>query len=57
MPFTLYRVDADFVEPTATAIGVGSICKDFPTAQAERDRLQQNPRYCNVRIERRDYGA
>ena len=57
MPFSLYRVDADYVEPTAIATGVGSICKDLTTAQAERDRLQQNPRYCNVRIERRDYGA
>jgi len=57
MAFTLYRVSADYVEPTATAIGVGSICKDYETAHAERDRLQHNPRYCNVRIERREYGA
>jgi hypothetical protein len=57
MGFTLYRVDADLTEPTATVIGVGSICEDLPTAQAERDRLNANPRYCNVRIERRDYGA
>ena len=57
MGFTLYRVDADLAEPTAICIGVGSTCKDLPTALAERDRLEANPRYCNVRIERRDYGA
>ena len=57
MAFSLYRVEADLVEPTASTIGVGSICNDIFTAEAERDRLAANPRYRNVRIERRDYGV
>ena len=57
MAFVVYRVDADLIEPTSLTIGVGSTCKDLATARAERDRLEANPRYCNVRIERRAYGV
>ena len=57
MGFTLYKVEADLVEPTATCIGVGSTCVDHPAALAEAERLRLNPRYKNVRIERRDYGG
>ena len=54
--FTLWRVDADLVEPSESVIGAGVTCQTLSDAVAERDKLQANPRYCNVRIERRQYG-
>ena len=56
MAFTLYFVDADLAEPCSMAAGAGAVCNDLKTARQERDRLEANPRYVNVRITSRVYG-
>ena len=57
MAFDLYFVNADIANPVGDVAGVGAACKDFESALQERDRLKANPRYVNVRIERRVYGG
>ena len=57
MGFTLYRVDADLTEYSEMVAGVSATCQTMAEAMEERDKLEANPRYCNVRIERRQYGG
>ena len=47
---TTYYVDADKVTPTKFSIGVGVVCYTPAEAQAARESLERNKKYCNVRI-------
>lgn len=57
MAFSLYYVDADLVTPSKTIAGARSVCKTLSEAQGERELLERNPKYCNVRITSRRFGG
>ena len=57
MAFSLYYVDADLVTPSKTIAGAGAVCKTLSEAHQERELLERNPKYRNVRITCRRYGG
>ena len=46
----LYYVDADYVTPGEYAVGTSVICCTLEEALQERNRLERNEKFCNVRI-------
>jgi len=57
MPFTLYRVEADYARPRADVVGPGWVCQTYGQAVELAVELRETRRdLCNVLIKVRHYG-
>lgn len=57
MPFTLYRVEADYTRPRADIAGPGWVCQTYGQAVELAVELRETRKdLCNVLIKVRHYG-
>lgn len=56
MPFSIYKVSADYVEHHPTVIGPGYSCQNPADAMAIVLRWEKDPKLTNVQCKRIRYG-